>query len=71
MAKKDTADEAVTERKLPVAAQWDTTVKLGSIEEAKYAEVGAIVVAVNTASGELTLRTVAEKQPHGRSQEKL
>jgi len=48
---------------------WDTTLKLGAIEEATYAVVGAVVVAVNLASGELTLRTTAEVQPHGRARE--
>lgn len=59
---------AKTETK-PVEKQWDTTVKLGAIEEANYATVGAVVVAVNKSSGELTLRTPGEKQPYGRSLE--
>ncbi|MGL4444249.1 MAG: hypothetical protein ACRCU1_11525 [Alsobacter sp.] len=46
---------------------WDTTVKLGAIEEAKFIAVGAIVSAVDTACGEVTIRTYAMKQPHGRS----
>jgi len=48
---------------------WDTTIKLGAIEESKCVQAGDIVVAVNTASGELTVRRMCEKAPHGRSTE--
>lgn len=51
------------------AKNWDTTVKLGAIEEAHYVAIGATVVAIDKATGELTLRTTGEAQPHGRSRE--
>ncbi len=48
---------------------WDTTVKLGAIEEAQYVALGAVVSKIDKATGEITLRTVGERQPHGRSAE--
>lgn len=51
------------------AKQWDTTLKLGAIEEANYATLGAVVVGIDRATGELTLRSPSEHQPHGRSRE--
>jgi len=62
---KAKSEEATTE----APKFWDTTVKLGAIEEASYAAIGAVVVAVDRGSGEVTLRSSSEKQPHGRSRE--
>jgi hypothetical protein len=45
---------------------WDTTVKLGAIEEALYLQEGDVVVKVDRASGEVTVRGTKQ---HGRSQE--
>lgn len=60
---------AKTEKAETTAKTWDTTVKLGAIDEANCIEIGAVVVAINKASGEVTLRTSSEKPPHGRSLE--
>jgi hypothetical protein len=67
MAKKET--EEATEVKSEPTKAWDTTLKLGAIEEANYAILGATVVKVDKASGEVTLRSVAPKQPCARAQE--
>jgi hypothetical protein len=64
MAKKET--EEMTEEAKPMP-KWQTTVKLGAIDEAKYAQPGDVVVAVNTASGELTLERACKDAPYGRS----
>lgn len=71
MSKEEKTHVAVdhTPNALMTKKHWHTTVKLGAIEEANYAEIGDVVVAVNKASGELTLQRVCEKQPHGRSLE--
>ena len=53
-------DEDALGRKLPRTAH--VTVKLGSIEEAAHVSEGAVVVAVNRSSGEITL-SVAEGMP--------
>lgn len=52
-----------------MAKLWDTTVKLGSIEEARKCSVGAVVVAVDFASGEVTLRAESVNPTHERSVE--
>lgn len=76
MAKKSESAPTSTEPQAEPAADvpllptaWDTTIKLGSIEEATYAAIGAVVVAVDKSTGEVTLRSMAETQPHGRSRE--
>ncbi len=46
--------------------KWDTTVKLGAIEETNYLQEGDVVVKVDRSCGEVTLR--GPKQ-HGRSTE--
>lgn len=63
---KTKVEEETTELAPPVP-KWDTTLKLGAIEEANYAEPGDVVVAVNKASGELTLRRACPEPPYGRS----
>lgn len=52
--------------KTNVSPLYDTTVKLGAIEEAQFLEEGDVVVKVDRASGEVTMR--GPKQ-HGRSTE--
>jgi hypothetical protein len=37
--------------------EWDTTIKLASIEEASFVVLGAVVHAVDRASGEVTIRS--------------
>jgi hypothetical protein len=68
MAKKETEETTeTTEPKVGHVPLWQTTVKLGAIDEAKYAQPGDVVVAVNTASGELTLQRACKDAPYGRS----
>lgn len=61
-------EEAKPEEKTP---EWITTVKLGSIEEAKYLEPGDVVDSVNKSSGEVTVLRRCARPPYGRSTGKL
>ncbi len=66
MTKREHASEEIGVA-VPRHTAWDTTVKLGAIEEASYLEPGDVVVAVDRAAGEVTVRRVCEKAPYGRS----
>jgi protein involved in polysaccharide export with SLBB domain len=59
MAKKSDLTETLTQF-------YDTTVKLGAIEEAQFLQEGDVVVKVDRASGEVTVRGPVQ---HARSTE--
>jgi hypothetical protein len=52
------------------AKKWETGVKLGSIEEAQFVELGAVVISVDRASGQIVLRSEKAEKPNLRAVER-